>query len=203
MIPERPFIAFFIGVILMLNGTTCSVDRSEMESFKKVSSSYAILAEKSLDVMADFDLETWGTMLSDSVVYYFPDRNERTTNKLTGKSALLAWWSNYIAVSGIKSMTIENAHYVPICIEKKGKKGELPGIQVIAYFSNNIIYEKGSVSVKMKFIIHFDENKLIDGYQTYYDTSRIVNMQKDKNIAGKLTPDFRLKLNTLFPEYNI
>ncbi|MEO6687127.1 MAG: hypothetical protein ABIN24_14250 [Dyadobacter sp.] len=203
MISQRPFVSCMAGIVLILNGTTCSVDRSERESFKVASSAYAILAEKSLDVMADFDLETWDTMLSDSVVYYVPDRNEKTNNKLTGKSALLAWWSNYIAVSGIKSMTIENAHYVPICSEKKGKKGELPGIQVIAYFSNNMIYEKGSVSVRMKFIIHFDENKMIDGYYTYYDASPIVKMQKDKNIAGKLTPDFRLKLNTLLPEYNI
>ncbi|GLU54746.1 nuclear transport factor 2 family protein [Dyadobacter frigoris] len=186
---QRPFLAFTVGVFLVLNGTRCSVDHSEMESFTAASSVYGILAEKSLDLMADFDLETWSTMLSDSVVYYFPEGDEKTSKKLIGKTALLAWWKNYIAVSGIKSMSIENASYVPICIEKKVRSGVLPGTQVIARFSNKMMYENGTVSVKMKFIIHFDKDKLIDGYYTYYDMTPIIRMKKGENIAGDLIPE--------------
>lgn len=181
MIYQRPIVVFFVSVVLLLNGSACSVDRSEMESFTAASSVYSILAEKSLDLMAGFDLETWSTMLSDSVIYCFPDGNGKIAHKLIGRKAMLAWWKNYIAVSGIKSMSIENASYVPICIEKKEKSGVLSGTQVIAYFSNNMIYENGSVSVKMNFIIHFDKNKMIDGYYTYYDMTPINNIQKDKN----------------------
>lgn len=183
----RPFVTFTISVVLVLNGTTCSVDRSEMQSFRTASSSYGILAEKSLDLMADFDLEMWSTMLSDSVVYCFPDGDENTGKKLLGKTALLTWWKNYITVSGIKSMSIKNASYVPIFIEKKARSGVLPGTQVIAYFSNKMIYENGPLTVKMNFIIHFDKNKMIDGYYTYYDMATMIKMQKNKNVAGNLT----------------
>lgn len=185
---QRPPVAFTVGMFLLLNGSTCSVDRSEIESFSTASSAYRILAEKSLDLMAKFDLETWSSMLSDSVVYYFPDGDGKTGKKLMGKTAVLAWWKNYIAVSGIKSMSIENASYVPIYIEKKERAGVLPGTQVIAYFSNKMMYENGTITVKMNFIIHFDKNKMIDGYYTYYDMTPINKMEKDKNIVINLDP---------------
>jgi hypothetical protein len=178
-------------MFLLTNGISCSADRSEMDSSTTAPSAYGILAEKSLDLMADFDLETWSTMLSDSVVYCFPDRDEHSGKKLMGKTALLAWWKNYIAVSGIKSMSIENASYVPVCIEKRRSAGVLTGTQVIAYFSNKMRYENGSVTVKMNFIIHFDKNKMIDGYYTYYDMTPINKMQKDKNVAGNRDREMR------------
>lgn len=87
-------------------------------------------------------------------------------------------------------MSIENASYVPICIEKKEREGELPGTQVIAYFSNKMMYENGLVTVKMNFIIHFDKNKMIDGYYTYYDMTPINKMEKDKNVA--INPDWKM-----------
>ncbi|MCF0054260.1 hypothetical protein [Dyadobacter sp. CY356] len=175
---QRSSMDFTFIVILMFIGITCSSDRSIKESITEASSAYGILAEKSLDLMAEFDFETWGTMLSDSVVYYFPNGDEASGQKLIGKTALLAWWKNYITVSGIRSMSIENASYVPICIEKNARSGVLPGNQVIACFLNKMIYENGVVSVKMNFIIHFDKNKMIDGYYTYYDMTAINKIQK-------------------------
>lgn len=88
---QRPLVAFTVGILLLLKESTCSVDRSKMEGLTTASSAYGILAEKSLDLMAEFDLDTWSTMLSDSVVYYFPDGDEKTGKKLMGKTALLAW----------------------------------------------------------------------------------------------------------------
>lgn len=95
---------------------------------------------------------------------------------------MLAWWKNYIAASGIKSMSIENGSYVPIHIEQVTRRGDISGTQVIAYFSNKLVYERGEVSVKMNFVIHFDSSKKIDGYYTYYDRTPILNLLKENNI---------------------
>ena len=75
---QRPLADVLIGMFLLTNGISCSADRSEMKSFTTAPSAYGILAEKSLDLIADFDLETWSTMLSDSVVYCFPDGGEQS-----------------------------------------------------------------------------------------------------------------------------
>lgn len=171
-----------VSTITILSGTTCSTDRSEVGNYTAASSSYGILAEKSLDLLASFDLETWGTMLSDSVVYYFPDGDSKNSKKLIGKKALLTWWKNYIDSSGIRSMSIENASYLPIHVASEVRRGDISGTQVIAYFSNNMVYENGAVSVKMNFVIHFDENKMIDGYYTYYDRTPIIKILKDKSV---------------------
>ncbi|WAC12635.1 nuclear transport factor 2 family protein [Dyadobacter pollutisoli] len=179
---QKTFVAFMVSATTILSGTTCSTDRSEVGNYTAASSSYGILAEKSLDLLASFDLETWGTMLSDSVVYYFPDGDSKNSKKLTGKKALLTWWKNYIDNSGIRSMSIENASYLPIHVANEVRRGDISGTQVIAYFSNNMVYESGAVSVKMNFVIHFDENRMIDGYYTYYDRTPIIKILKEKSV---------------------
>lgn len=170
----------FAGGFLIFDGTACSVDRSGVENYSVAPSSYGILAEKSLDLMAGLDVETWATMLSDSVVFHFPDGDESTCTRLIGKKAFMIWWKNYIEGSGLKSMSIENGTYMPVNIENPIRPGDLPGTQVIAYFSNRMIYKNGTESVKMNFIIHFDKNKLIDGYYTYYDPGPMSRRQHEK-----------------------
>ena len=184
-------LCFFAGLAVMLAEETCISDRSEMGNITTASSSYSILAEKSLDLLASFDLETWGTMLSDSVVYYFPDGDAKNNKKIAGKKAVVEWWKNYAAVSGLKSMSIENARYMPIHIKNGIRRGDLSGTQVIAYFSNKMIYEDGEISVKMNFVIHFDKNKMIDGYYTYYDRTPIIKITKSKNILVEFASNYQ------------
>jgi hypothetical protein len=194
---HHPFVVFAVGATLSLNVFTCSADRSEAEHCTAASSSYGILAEKSLDLLARFDLDTWGTMLSDSVVYYFPDGDAENGKKVSGKKAVLAWWKRYITSSGMRSMSIENASYVPIYVKEAQRTGEMPGTQVIAYFSNRMVYESGTVSVKMNFVIHFDKWKMIDGYYTYYDRTPIIKVLKEKSNPGEFAandhPDVKRK----------
>lgn len=181
---QRPAAGLMMSLLLLANGSACTVDRSEIGSYSGAPAAYGILAEKSLDSMADFDLETWGTMLSDSVVYCFPAGDDKMPGKLMGKNAVLAWWKNYIGSSGIKSMSIENASYLPMNVENNVRPGDLQGVQVIAYFSNKMVYETETISLKMNFVIHFDKNRMIDGYYTYYDQTQINKVRKGSHAAG-------------------
>jgi hypothetical protein len=163
----------WIPLILLLF-TTCSAERESSESFRPAAPTYGILAEKSLDLLASFDFDTWSTMLSDSVVCYFPDGDLKTCTKLSGKAAVISWGQNYLKQSGLRSMSIENAQYIPINVTKT-KREEMAGTQVIAYVSNKMVFDSGAISVRMNVLIHFDRNKLIDRYYTYYDNTPILN----------------------------
>ena len=83
-------------------------------------------------------------------------------------------------------MTIQNASYIPIQVKNATRTADLPGMQVIAYFSNKMVYDSGAVSVKMNFVIHFDNNKMIDGYYTYYDQTKIVKIQKNVSVPKSM-----------------
>ncbi len=168
-VAKRPLLRIVVSILLAAFTSGCLEDQPESVNYSIASSDYGIMAEKSLDLMSSFNLETWSTMLSDSVVYYFPDESRA---KLVGKTALLNWWENYRNVSGLQSMSIEDASYLPVYVNAgPGNRGTLSGIQVIAYFSNRLIYKDYQKATRMNFIIHFDENKLIDRYYTYYDRS--------------------------------
>ena len=162
-----------ISTGLILHGASCGVNQSHGENYEAASTAYSALAEKSLDLLAGFNLDSWASMLSDSVVYYFPEGDVKTCRKLTGKKEVLDWWKNYVSSSGLESMSIENATYMPIHLRNGIRPSDLPGTQVIAYFSNKLVYDRGAVSVKMNFVIHFDKAKMIDGYYTYYDRATI------------------------------
>jgi hypothetical protein len=164
-----------MGMALLLFLTKCQDERTKVETFVPASEAYGILAEKSLDLIASFNLDTWSTMLSDSVICYFPNGDMKTCTKLSGKKQLLAWGRNYMKTSGLKSMSIESAHYFPIDISND-RSAEMVGTQVIAYLSNKMVFETGAVSVRMNVLIHFDKNKMIDRYYTYYDNTPILNI---------------------------
>jgi hypothetical protein len=162
-----------IGSVTVL--TTCTRQSSNVDRYQPAPAAYAILAEKSLDFVASLNVESWGAMLSDSVVYYFPDGDLKTCTKIKGKKALMEWASSHIASSGIQSMSIENATYLPVNFTG-ARAGRLAGPHVIAYLSNKMLYDRGAVSVRMNVIIHFDRNKMIDAYYTYYDNTPIMKV---------------------------
>lgn len=153
---------------------TCS-HRNEVDSYEAAPAAYAILAEKSIDLAASFNVNSWADMLSDSVVYHFPDGDIKTCTKIVGKQALIKWATSHIQSSGIRSMSIEDATYLPIRVSAN-ESGRVAGTQVIAYLSNKMVYATGAVSVRMNMIIHFDKNKMIDAYYTYYDNMPIMDL---------------------------
>lgn len=158
---------------------TCNHNHNDVDSYHAAPVSYAVLAEKSLDFASSFNVESWSAMLSDSVVYYFPDGDLKTCTKIIGKEALVNWAESHIKSSGIRSMSIENATYLPIEVPAN-RPGRIAGTQVIAYVSNKMVYAAGPVSVRMNVIIHFDTNKMIDAYYTYYDNMPIVDLLQVK-----------------------
>ena len=162
-----------LGLIAI--AATCRHDRNDVDSYEAAPAAYAILAEKSIDLASSFNVDSWADMLSDSVVYHFPDGDIKTCTKIVGKRALTDWARSHIQSSGIQSMAIEDATYLPIRVSAN-KYGRLAGTQVIAYLSNKMVYATGAVSVRMNMIIHFDKNKMIDAYYTYYDNMPIVDL---------------------------
>lgn len=159
---------------LTVVAATCS-HRNDVDSYEAAPAAYAILAEKSIDLASSFDVNSWAGMLSDSVVYHFPDGDIKTCTKIIGKKALVNWATSHIQSSGIQSMSIENATYLPIRVSAN-KSGRIAGTQVIAYLSNKMVYATGAVSVRMNMIIHFDKDKMIDAYYTYYDNMPIMDL---------------------------
>ena len=156
---------------------TCNNPKAESlineSSYKIASPDYAVLAEKSLDLLASFEFDSFASMLADDIEYEFPDGK-----KISGKSALINYWANYKTISGIKSMNIVGANYLPIDVQIK-PKGDIPaGIRVIVDFTNKLTFEKNEVLVKMNFSFHFNQEKMIDRITTYYDSSTIKNIHE-------------------------
>ena len=176
---QRQVQVVFAGFGLIAIAATCGHDRHDVDNYEAAPAAYAILAEKSLDLASNFNVVSWSNMLSDSVVYYFPDGDLKTCTKIAGKKALVDWATAHIQSSGIQSMSIENATYLPIKVSAN-KVGRVSGTQVIAYLSNKMVYSTGAVSVRMNMIIHFDKNKMIDAYYTYYDNMPIMDLLQVK-----------------------
>jgi hypothetical protein len=137
---------------------------------------YSELTEKAMDLFAKMDLDAWAATLSDDVVYVFPDGDQDTRTRLTGKTAVLDWWKNWVKTSGIQSMTLSEFNHFPVDVTAQPKGGALKGIHDIFYFSNKLVYKNGSVSMRMNFVTHFNADKKIDRVITYYDRSKIIEV---------------------------
>ncbi|MFT4668160.1 MAG: ketosteroid isomerase-like protein [Candidatus Endobugula sp.] len=136
---------------------------------------YADLSEKAIKNMADLDFDKWGEMMADDVEYYFPDGDAGTRTKLTGKSEVVGWFKNWKETSGIEKMTSTNSVHVPVIAKESLNYTGLSGVLVLSYFSNEMVYDGTPVSVRMHYAAHFNDDKLIDKYYTYYDRTPIVN----------------------------
>lgn len=182
-------ITFFTLVFIVESCGKKTIKKEDNTEYGIASPQYAVLTEKSLDQLTSFEFERWGTSLSDSVEYYFPDGDLNTRTELKGKPAVLAWWKNYKKTSGLQSMSVESANYIPLNVTKKPKDGSKSGNYVIAYFSNKMVYNGNGVALRMNFIFHFDKDKLIDQISAFYDRTPIIaasgknyleNRKKDK-----------------------
>ncbi|MBZ5858412.1 nuclear transport factor 2 family protein [Flavihumibacter profundi] len=124
--------------------------------------------------ISKFEFDAWGDMLADNVVYSFPDGDVDTRTTLSGKTAVVGWWKNWKEKSGVESMTMTEFNNIPINVIAQPKGGAQLGIYVISYFSNKMVFKGKPVALRMNFSVHFNAEKKIDHYSTYYDRSVII-----------------------------
>lgn len=154
--------------------------------FSIASIEYADLTQKALDHMAKFEFDAWGDMLADNIVYSFPDGDVDTRTKLEGKSAVVGWWKNWKEKSGVESMTMSEFNHIPINVTAQPKGGALMGMVVISYFSNKMVFNGKTVALRMNFSVHFNTDKKIDRYTTYYDRTPIIKAMGGKSILEEM-----------------
>lgn len=183
----RSITAIIVVVIFFITGCNNSAPANKTTAMKDSASpvvtnpnltlapaEYSELAEKSLQLLAKGDYDAWGDMLADDVVYAYPDGDMDTRTKITGKTALLAWWKKS-KENGTDSMSLSDFNHTPINVTAKIKAGAPEGIYDLVYFTNKMIIKGKPVSIRMNFSVHFNADKKIDRYYTYYDRSSIIN----------------------------
>ena len=170
----------FIVVSFLINAGCTSIHADtlpEVVDYKIATPEYVVLAEKSLDLWASNEFESFASMLSDDVRYEFPDGK-----KVSGKNTLINYWKNYKQASGIKSMKIIDANYLPIDSYMKPKGDEAAGVKVVVDFTNRMTFPSNNLAVKMHFNFHFNKAKMIDCIMTYYDQTPIINVSNKPSI---------------------
>ena len=145
---------------------------------------YSVIAEKALTQLANFDYDAWGQMLADNVEYSFPDGDNDTRTKLVGKAAVVGWWKGFRKDSGISSMTMSEFNHFPLDVIGDPKGGAVKGFYVFSYFSNKMVFRGNNVGLRMNFVTHFNADKKIDRYVTYYDRTPIIKAM-GKNLLEK------------------
>ena len=143
-------------------------------SLEIASPEYSKLAVEALTYLTSMDIDKWVSMMSDDVEFSFPDGDVSTRTKLTGKKAVADWWNNWKKTSGVKSMTYEKHVEIPVNSKEVNPSTGLTGVTVISYFSNNMNINGSPVPLRMNFSAHFNKDKKIDRYYTYYDRTKIV-----------------------------
>jgi ketosteroid isomerase-like protein len=174
-------------LLFVFSGSSAQTQKEKPSASRNVeiaSPEYAELASKALTYLTKLDIDKWASMLADDVEYNFPDGDEGTRTKLTGKAAVQGWWSNWVKTSGIKSMTMDKAVFIPVNSFEKNPSTGLSGVTVISYFSNNMDINGTPLKLRMNFSVHFNKNMLIDRYYTYYDRTQIVALM-GKNLLEK------------------
>lgn len=174
--PGLPVVTICL-LLFVFSGSSAQTQKenpSASRNLEIASPEYAELASKALTYLTKLDIDQWASMLADDVEYNFPDGDEGTRTKLTGKAAVQGWWSNWVKTSGIKSMTMDKAVFIPVNSLEKNPSTGLSGVTVISYFSNNMDINGTPLKLRMNFSVHFNKNKLIDRYYTYYDRTQIV-----------------------------
>ncbi len=143
---------------------------------------YTMIAANSLQLFANFDYDAWGELLSDDVEYFFPNGNDVTRTKLTGKTNVLEWWKNWRATSGITSITITEENDVPVVALKTPNYAGLTGNWVFSWFNNDMVINGRNAGLRMNCTFHFNDENLIDRCYTYYDRTEIIQASEGKDI---------------------
>ena len=147
----------------------------EIPMLEAASQEYADLAQKTLDLLSEFDLETWKEYLADDVEWYWPDGNSETRNSIKGKEELITWWKNWKETTG-GLMSFTNNTFLPIKVNTASNYYKLVGTGVLAYTDATISLQDKSTSVRMHMVFMFDENKKISHALLYYDRTGIIEL---------------------------
>lgn len=161
-------LGFAQKLVMVLVLVACNTNTKEKAEYETASPVYIALAQKSLDYLVSFDYDSFAEMLADSVECELPN-----ATKLNGKTAIIDFWKDYKATSGLQSMAIVNANYLPINANTKPKGSGKKGIKVVADFTNKMAFEAKTFDIKMNFSFHFNQQKLIDDLTTFYDSAKI------------------------------
>jgi hypothetical protein len=173
-------IKFFsmLAIIIALFSTTKV--QAQAANYEIAPQEYVDLSEQALSHVIKLDFDAWAGMLADDVEFWFPDGDNNTRTKLVGKKAVIDWWKNWKATSGIKSMSMDEANFIPVNVLKATGGIKLTGNLVYSFFSNKMVFASGSTNLRMNFNTHFNADKKIDRYIAYYDRSLIIKaMGKD------------------------
>ncbi|MBO0937196.1 hypothetical protein J2I47_11615 [Fibrella sp. HMF5335] len=147
---------------------------------------YSTLAERSINHLAAFDFSAWEATLADDVAYDFPDGDQNTRTKLLGKATVVNWWRNFRHQSGIESMTMSEFNHFPLKVTGQAKGGASTGIYVLSYFTNALVFRGKATGVRMNFVLHFNAEKKIDRYVTYYDRTPIIAAMGGRNLLAEV-----------------
>jgi ketosteroid isomerase-like protein len=147
---------------------------------------YADLSQKALDLMSKFEFDAWAEMLADNVIYTFPDGDVDSRTTLEGKAAVVNWWKSWKEKSGVESMTMSEFNHFPLNVTAQPKGGATMGNYDFVYFSNKMVFGGKPVSLRMNFVLHFNADKKIDRYITYYDRAPIIKAMGGKSILEDL-----------------
>lgn len=160
--------------------TTTSSDTVTNPLFTIAPVEFAQLSEKALLHLAAFEFDAWGVILADTVVYSFPDGDAANRTTLKGKTAVLGWWKTWKDSSGVQSMSMTAFNHVPINVISQPQGGFPAGIYDLVYFDTKLSFNNKPVGLRMNFSVHFNADKKIDHYATYYDGTVIIKaMGKD------------------------
>lgn len=137
---------------------------------------YSELAEKSLELIAQKNFDAWGDMLADDVIYEYPDGDMQTRTKISGKQAVIDWWKAGVKNGVQDTMILSEFNHVPIDVSGKLNAGAQAGIYDIVYFTNKLGIKGKTLSIRMNYSIHFNNDKKIDRYYSYYDRTKIIQL---------------------------
>jgi hypothetical protein len=186
-----------VAVLLLASGCnnapqatdTATAAAVTSDLFKIAPAEYATLAEQSLNHLAGKDFDAWSALLADDVQYDFPDGDQSTRTKLKGKQAVIDWWKNFRNLPAVTSMTVGEFNHMPIEVTGEPKGGATKGLYVISYFTTTLVINGQTVGLRMNFSTHFNADKKIDRYATYYDRTPVVKALGrnllDEGKAGK------------------
>jgi hypothetical protein len=81
--------------------------------------------------------------------------------------------------------TMDRAVFIPVNSLEKNPSTGLTGVSVISFYSNTMDINGTPLKLRMNFTVHFNKNKLIDRYYTYYDRTQIVAIMGKNVLESK------------------
>ena len=176
IIAQTKISGMFLLVLCLM--TCANQDKQNSDDIEGALQVYTVLAEKTMTEQADFDFESWADMLADDVEYVFPDDTSENQTKLVGKPAVIAHWKNWREYAQIESLTFSRFDHIPFNSNKNLNASGLAGVHVFSLCSSQWVFTNGETAVlPMNYCCHFNNDKLIDRYYTYFDQNPIIQLK--------------------------